>query len=211
MEEAGPARVISSDIRSVVCSCHGLLSSVRGREGRGLGRHEARATRDERGQRWASDTTDGSKACQGRHSDISDICPDTITGAASADQMTGNAGVDAFLTGAGGGVAATAAVAATSITFGGGVDVITDFVGGALAAGGETLTSGNTAFVFAADAIRGNFTAATGLFTANAAGADYLVATGAVADLAAANLPAITDNATVLLGTGATLVAANLA
>lgn len=97
MGEAGPARVVSSDIRSVAQVCHGSFSSIRGREGCGLGRHVARAMRDGRGERWESDTTDSSKASQKRCPDISDVCPDTITGNAAEDQLTGGLGTDSYV------------------------------------------------------------------------------------------------------------------
>ena len=97
MGEAGPARVVLSDIRSVAQHCHGLVSSVRGREGRGLSHHVARAMRDKRGKRWKSDTSDSSKVLQGRRSDISDVCPDTITGGAGADALSGGAGDNDFV------------------------------------------------------------------------------------------------------------------
>jgi len=129
---------------------------------------------------------------------------DTITGNAGADSMTGGAGTDAFRTGLAGGVAASGAVVNVSMTFANGVDVITDF------ATTETLASGNTQFVLASDAVRGNFVQSTGVFTASLTGADTLVASGLVAHFAAGTSVLNTDNATVLLGTGGALIDPNL-
>jgi Ca2+-binding RTX toxin-like protein len=133
---------------------------------------------------------------------------DTITGGAQADTMTGGPGKNSFtITNVGVGSSfASTGTTATSWTFGDGIDIVTDFKGGADAdtinadggAGGAAIT---------ATSVRGSWNSGTGVFTVNAAGPDYLVATFAANTVDAAGVitlrGAAADDSIVLLGSGA--------
>jgi len=118
---------------------------------------------------------------------------DTINAGTGADYVIGGAGTDTIVMAAGDSIARTAetitealTVAGETITFGNGVDQISGFVSGtdtldvataanytavAIGADVRTLTVGNNF------GLRGDFVAATGVFTLSATGADTLVFT----------------------------------
>ncbi len=126
---------------------------------------------------------------------------DFITGGAEADTMTGGAGKNTFvITTAGGGssfasTAGTIVAGVGALTFANGVDVVTDFKGGA----NDTIQADGTATpapgTITATSVRGSWNSQTSVFTANAAGPDWLVASFAAG-------VAGTDSI-VLLGSGA--------
>ena len=185
MGEAGPARVVLSDIRSVAQHCHGLVSSVRGCEGRGLSHHVARAMRDKRGKRWKSDTSDSSKVLQGRRSDISDVCPDTITGGAAADQIDVGTGTDrvVFTTGATTDAITNWAATATGDNAVQDVSDVNGYLAGLVA--GSTIINGNGVAVADATAVSVSAALAAGAAALAAANNVFLVNSTTAAGVAA--------------------------
>ena len=182
-----------------------------------------------------NDTITGATATGTGVSLFGDVGNDTIAGSALADAINGGVGNDTIqgnaladtLAGGGGGDRfnqAAGATAAFSVTSSGAAvlangdaftvaaDVISDFgtddqIATGVGAGARTVAAVGTALAAANFTIRGDYAAATGVFTTNiTGGADTLVITGTAADFRI--LASLGTNATVLTGNGATGVAA---